>query len=133
MKTETERARAMRKALTPPDARMWAALKTLGSQGYHFRRQVPFRGYVLDFACHGHRLVIEVDGSSHAERGDHDARRDRILAKEGYRTLRFTNQAVRDDFHHVFEAIMTVLASSIPTRPALRFGVPPHKGEGERS
>jgi very-short-patch-repair endonuclease len=63
-----ERAREMRKALTPPEARLWAGLKRLRAEGFHFRRQAPFRGYFLDFVCHGRRLVIEVDGRSHAAR-----------------------------------------------------------------
>ncbi|RYF25757.1 MAG: DUF559 domain-containing protein [Comamonadaceae bacterium] len=59
-----QRAREMRKALTPPEARLWACLKRLRAEGFHFRRQAPFRGYFLDFVCHGRRLVIEVDGQS---------------------------------------------------------------------
>ena len=33
----------------------------------HFRRQVPIGRYVADFACLATRLVIEIDGSQHAE------------------------------------------------------------------
>ena len=49
MFSETDRARAMRKAMTPPEARMWANLKRLRGEGFHFRRQAPFKGYYLDF------------------------------------------------------------------------------------
>lgn len=120
----------MRKALTPPEARMWLLLKSLRSSDRHFRRQVPFRGYFLDFACHKSRLVIEVDGLSHLDRGAHDARRDGVLAREGYRTLRFTNQAIRDEFHLVEDAIVAALAAASPTLRASP-AVPPHEGEGE--
>lgn len=128
--SETAKARAMRKALTPPEARMWLLLKSLRSQGCHFRRQVPFRGYFLDFACHTNRLVIEVDGGSHQERREHDSRRDSVLSREGYRTLRFANQAIRDEFHFVEDAIMAALADTHPTLRASP-AVPPHEGEGE--
>ena len=121
----------MRKALTPPEARMWVFLKLLRSQGHHFRRQVPFRGYFLDFVCHAQRLVIEVDGRSHQERGEHDAVRDAVLAKEGYRTMRFTNMAIRDEFHFVQAAVETALSTTNPTLSSLRADIPPHKGEGE--
>ena len=158
--SDTDKARAMRKALTPPEARMWLFLKALRSTGCHFRRQVPFRGYFLDFACHTNRLVIEVDGSSHQDRGDHDARRDAVLAREGYRTLRFTNHAIRDEFHFVQDAITAALKTSpspswggTAKRSEARVGpceaegdgvggyephpdrfavFPPHKGEGEK-
>lgn len=131
MDKTVERARAMRKTLTPPEARLWVALKTLRGQGFQFRRQVPFRGYILDFACHSRRLVVEVDGGSHDFTAAHDLTRDAVLAREGYRTLRFTNAAVRDDLNDVMEGILAVLRSTYPTRASLRGAVPPHEGEGE--
>ncbi|WP_296176018.1 DUF559 domain-containing protein [uncultured Brevundimonas sp.] len=57
------KARAMRKALTPPEARLWVQLKLLRTRGFHFRRQTPLRGYILDFVCFDRRLVVEVDAS----------------------------------------------------------------------
>jgi len=129
MKEETVRARAMRKALTPPEARMWSFLKTLRAEGYHFRRQAPFRGYFLDFVCHDRRLVIEVDGMSHEHRFEHDRTRDAVLAREGYRTVRFYNADIRDGFDGVAQTIRNALAVTDPTR-SLR-DHPPHEGEGE--
>lgn len=87
-----DRARQVRKALTPAEASLWVRLRELTAQGWRFRRQAPFRGYVLDFVRHSHRLVVEVDGSQHAEaaaQAAHDAVRDRVLAREGYLTLRY--------------------------------------------
>ena len=132
MSAPTDAARAMRKALSPPEARMWSFLKRLRAEGVHFRRQVPFRGYFLDFACHAQKLVIEVDGSSHQHRADHDRARDAVLAREGYRTMRFYNTDIRDSFDGVMAAIRAALASETPTRAPLRSAVPPHKGEGEK-
>ena len=43
------KAREMRKAMTPAEARPWVALRSLRSEGLHFRKQAPFRGYYLDF------------------------------------------------------------------------------------
>ncbi len=94
----------MRKALTPPEARLWVCLKRLRAHGYHFRRQAPFRGYFLDFVCNSRRLVIEVDGVSHACRLDHDTVRDAVLAREGFRTIRFSNASVRDHLDEVMNA-----------------------------
>jgi very-short-patch-repair endonuclease len=83
------RARALRRDASPPERRLWGWLRTLRQDGYHFRRQAPFRGYVLDFVCYSECLVIEVDGAHHgagAQRS-HDAMRDAVLAREGFRTL----------------------------------------------
>jgi very-short-patch-repair endonuclease len=126
-----KRARAMRKALTPPEARLWVALKALRNDGFHFRRQAPFRGYILDFVCHSRRLVVEVDGASHDMTAQHDMTRDAVLAREGYRTIRVSNSAVRDELSDVVEGIVRALHLRSPTRASLRAAVPPHEGEGE--
>ena len=46
---------------------------------------------MLDFVCYGRRLVIEIDGAQHGTDPErtHDAIRDSVLAREGFRTLRF--------------------------------------------
>jgi very-short-patch-repair endonuclease len=49
---------------------------------------VPLGRFVVDFAAVGARLVVEVDGGYHARQGAADARRDRALARLGYRVLR---------------------------------------------
>jgi very-short-patch-repair endonuclease len=58
-------ARALRKRMTPQEAKLWVALRTLRPAGFHFRRQVPIGPYVVDFACLKHRLIVEVDGGQH--------------------------------------------------------------------
>ena len=95
----------MRKALTPPEARLWLALRPLRAQGYHFRRQHPFHGYFLDFVCLSRGLVIEVDGASHEHRADWDRRRDAALLAHGLRTLRIPAVDVRDHLTEVMEMI----------------------------
>ena len=123
------RARQFRKALTPQETRLWSRLKLLRAEGFHIRRQTPFRGYYLDFVCFERRLVIEVDGSQHAE-SEHDALRDAVLAREDFHTLRIWNTDVIDNIEGVMETILDALAKRPPTRP-LR-GHPPHQGEGKR-
>lgn len=122
----------MRKTMTPPEARMWANLKRLRSEGFHFRRQAPFKGYYLDFVCFKHRLVIEVDGQMHQqdEQIRHDRIRDAVLAKERFDTLRFDNAAIRDNIGDVMDFVVARL-KNFPSLASLRAAVPPHEGEGE--
>jgi very-short-patch-repair endonuclease len=122
----------MRKALTPPEARLWLGLKALSNEGYHFRRQTPVRGYFLDFVCFKHRLIIEVDGASHEteEQARKDRVRDAIFAREGFRTLRFDNAMIRDNLGDVVAFVRRTLVNG-PTLAPLRSAVPPHEGEGE--
>jgi len=130
----TKRARELRKAMTPQERRLWAQLRTLRPEGYHFRRQTPLLGFFLDFVCFRRRLVIEVDGGQHADdrQADHDVMRDKILAKHGFRTLQVWNSDIDRNLDGVMIAVMDALAASeSPTLPALR-AVPPHEGEGEK-
>ena len=55
------KARQLRQSMTPQEVHLWSQLKFLNAQGYHFRRQAPVDGCILDFAEFTHRLIIEVD------------------------------------------------------------------------
>jgi len=119
-----ERARTLRRDATPPERLLWGFLRTLREEGHHFRRQAPFRGYVLDFVCYARRLVVEVDGDQHgrAAQATHDAVRDAVLAGEGFRTLRFAAVDVLRNLEGVTIVIRANLSAPHPD--------PPHKGEG---
>jgi very-short-patch-repair endonuclease len=105
------RARELRNAMTEPEVILWSRLKRLRAAGFHFRRQVPFRGYYLDFTCFERRVVIEVDGGHHGEdeQAAHDAVRDAVLEREGFRVLRFWNSEVRQNLDGVMYSIMAAL------------------------
>jgi very-short-patch-repair endonuclease len=86
-------ARSLRKSLTPAERELWWALRRLPVEGSHFRKQAPFGPYVVDFICHGARLVIEVDGGAHLtlDRAARDLEREQWIASRGYRVIRFKN------------------------------------------
>jgi very-short-patch-repair endonuclease len=78
---------------SPPEALLWGALVNR-RLGVSFRRQVPLAGYICDFVCASRKLVVEVDGAHHARRAAADARKDRALARLGYRVLRIEASVV---------------------------------------
>ncbi len=128
------KARALRKNMTPAEARLWLSLRALRPHGLHFRRQHPCRGYILDFVCVDRLVIVEVDGASHQneDRARKDRVRDAVLSREGFLTLRYPNEAVRDDLGAVVEKVrMTCLAR--PTRLARCANHPPPEGEGDFS
>jgi very-short-patch-repair endonuclease len=86
-----KRAKALRRNLTQPEHLLWSLLRR-NQQGLHFRRQHALGPYILDFYCASARLCVEVDGPVHAERADHDARRDAWLAAQGIRVLRVSTE-----------------------------------------
>ena len=96
------RARELRRKMTPPERRLWNVLKTR-PDGFKFRRQHDLDPYVLDFFCYEAGLAIEVDGFSH-ELGNNpqrDQRRDAWCAEKGIRTLRVAAIDVRDNLEGV--------------------------------
>jgi leucyl-tRNA synthetase len=76
----------MRAAPTPAEAALWQALRRR-QLGVRFSRQRPIFGYIADFYCFSKSLVVEVDGTIHDSR-------DEALYRQGFRTLRFSNDQV---------------------------------------
>ena len=105
------RAKALRRAQTVPEQRLWKQLKQLKSFGFHFRRQAPIGVYVADFVCLSAKFIVEVDGHLHgsAEAQAHDARRDEYLRREGFRVLRVGNGEVVRNIEGVVETVMREL------------------------
>ncbi|MFA4940327.1 endonuclease domain-containing protein [Brevundimonas sp.] len=106
------RARILRRALTPPEARLWIHLRRRSLDGLKFRRQHPVGVYVLDFYCAEAMLAVEVDGESHADRFEYDAQRTRWLESQGIYVIRFSAESVRVNLG----AVLDVIASTARDR-----------------
>ena len=83
---------------------MWLALRELPTE-HRFRRQHPIGSYVVDFACLGRKLAIELDGGQHAQQEKEYAARTREIARRGYRVIRFWNNDVMHNLAGVLEVI----------------------------
>ena len=115
-------ARENRRNPTPAELQMWGQLlRNRQFGGYKFVRQKPVGGYVVDFYCAELRLVIEIDGDSHAEQVAYDARRTRQLEALGLMVLRYSNRDVLQALDGVYSDLSTKLASRAPS---------PEKGRG---
>ena len=115
-----ERAKQLRAALTEPERRLWFRLRA-NRLDVKFQRQVVIAPYIADFAARSHRLIVEVDGDTHAGRAAYDATRTASLEKRGYRVLRFTNTDVMTNLDAVLGAILEALGLDPhdPLSPAL--------------
>ena len=115
------RARRLRRDMTEAERAMWRILR--GNFGdWHFRRQVPIRHFIADFASHPAKLIIEVGGGHHAT--EVDAPRSAILEEEGYRVIRFWNNEVLANPDGVWTAIDAALHGRHPHSTL------PHQGGG---
>ena len=103
-KLARNRARAMRRAPTDAERKLWHALRDRRMQALKFRRQAPIGPFVVDFLCIEHRLVVEADGAQHAE-DLKDASRDAWLKAKGYKFLRFWNHDILTNEESVLATI----------------------------
>ncbi len=112
-------ARRLRLNATNAETTLWRHLKKLGTEGTHFRRQVPLGPYVADFACMTARVVIEVDGSQHGDElnKSRDEVRTRWLESEGYRVIRFWNNDIVQNAEGVLDVIYAALYGSRDIEP----------------
>ena len=111
--TLLKRARAMRRAMTDAERRLWAMLRNRQLGGWKFRRQVPMGRYIADFVCVEARLIVECDGGQHAG-STYDAERDAWLEQEGFRVIRFWN----GDVLREPEGVADKLLAALPHPPA---------------
>jgi len=118
-----ERARALRRRMTPPEVRLWQAVRRR-RLGVHFRRQHPIGPWILDFYCHACRLAVEIDGARHddPERLARDRRRGVWLEKRGISTFRIPARSVLTNLDGVLEGLAARLAQGPLHR---RTGGPP--------
>jgi very-short-patch-repair endonuclease len=120
------RARKLRKTPTDTEHKLWQRLRQPPFDAIHFRRQATIGPYFADFACHAQRLVIEVDGSQHAE-SKSDTSRTAYLNAQGYRVLRFWNNDVLENIEGVLDAIIDATRITPPTPVP---SPPQQRGEG---
>ena len=110
--TMLQRARAMRHESSPLEARLWARLRNKQLNGVKFTHQVVIGPYIADFVARSRKLVIELDGDSHGNQAEYDARRTAFLEELGYRVIRFSNSDVAGSLDGVLETIALELDSA---------------------
>ena len=110
-------ARKLRANSTSVEHILWRALRERLPL-YKFRRQHPIGHRIADFACPEKKLVIELDGSQHADETAADEKRTADLAAHGYRVVRFWNNDVTQDLASVLDTIYRELEAA-PPHPTL--------------
>jgi very-short-patch-repair endonuclease len=107
------RARALRASQTSAEAKLWQALRNRRLARWKFRRQHSIDRYVVDFVTLDGKLIVEVDGVTHAEPWERarDAARTEVLEACGFLVVRISNIDVYDNIEGVLEMIEGTLRS----------------------
>jgi very-short-patch-repair endonuclease len=109
------RARELRGEMTPAERKVWQRIRNGQLEGMHFRRQYAVGRFIVDFLCAKSRLVIEIDGDTHAGQVEYDEERTRWLEEQKhYCVIRFANDEVMRNVEGVVEAIREALKGQKP-------------------
>jgi very-short-patch-repair endonuclease len=99
------RARRLRREATAAEKKLWRRLRNEQIPGFKFRRQQPIGRFIVDFFCPDAKMIVEIDGDTHAGQEAYDASRTGWLTKQGYRVIRFVNA---DVLHHLDTVLETI-------------------------
>lgn len=103
-----DRARALRRAASPVERRLLHGLRETFPH-LKWRHQAPVGPFYADILCFSERLVIEIDGDSHAHTEGYDASRTARIEREGFRLVRFTNREVMSNLEGTLVAVAMYL------------------------
>lgn len=115
--------RRLRSNSTRAEELLWAKLRHKQFFTVKFRRQHGIGPYIVDFFCPEKRLVVEVDGDTHATEAQQtkDHTREEYLRSLGLQVVRYTNDEVLNNLDGVLEdLIRRVLKESTSYNPSLQ-------------
>ena len=121
-------ARALRASMTDSERKLWSRLRS-EQLGVKFRRQHPLGNYIADFACLDPRLIIELDGSQHADQVAYDVKRDAFFRAHGFAVIRFATDEPLKNIDGVLTVIVEQLegVAGAPSAPSPTL---PRRGRG---
>ena len=116
-----QKAKLLRKSMTPAEKQLWSLLQNRKLLGFKFRRQHPISNYIADFYCHELKLIIELDGGIHNEIGqaEYDEGRTYVLQEFGIRVLRINNDELWKNEDYVLDRIESEIRNlTTPPQPS---------------
>lgn len=98
-----ERAKELRKAGNLAEVLFWQQVRNRQFKGLDFDRQKIIGNYIVDFYNANYQLVVEIDGSSHNDKQDYDASRQKYLEDLGLKVVRYTDIEVKRNIVSVMQ------------------------------
>jgi very-short-patch-repair endonuclease len=123
-----QHARQLRRAAPEPERRLLRALRE-AFPTLKWRHQAPVGPYRADILCFSERLVIEVDGDTHAATPEADAIRTRFIQRQGFSVIRFANPDVMTNL----DGVLAQISFSLREKEGARTAKPCGKDEGDHA
>ncbi len=89
----------------------WRQVRAGNFHSLDFDRQRIIGNYIVDFYIKALSLVIEIDGSSHNDKDEYDARRDSYLMSLGLKIYRIAEPGVMHDLENVMVQLEKYIVS----------------------
>ncbi len=117
-----QHAKKHRKNCTRSEGLLWSILRGRQLCGLKFRREHLIDPWIVDFACVGKSLVVEIDGGYHDATIEVDLRRQRDLESRGWKVVRFTDEEVEQDAEAVARGIAVAIEMDYSFEPRSKTG-----------
>ena len=107
LKDNLEKAKELRKNMTPQERKLWKILRNHQFYNFEIRRQYPIDKYIVDFIWRKKKIIIEIDGGQHNEKEtiEYDKKRSFDLNKLGYKVVRFWNNDIDKNIEGVYKIL----------------------------
>ena len=108
-------AKRLRSDMTEAEWALWYHLRAKRFCGIKFYRQKIVGHYIADFLSLNPKLIIELDGSQHAEQIEYDRIRTAYLEEQTFTVIRFWNDEVLRDINMVLDVIFDAIHNDFPS------------------
>lgn len=108
-------AKCLRSDMTEAEWALWYHLRAKRFCGIKFYRQKIVGNYIADFLSLNPKLIIELDGSQHAEQIEYDRTRTAYLEEQAFTVIRFWNNEVLRDINMVLDVIFDAIHNDFPS------------------
>ncbi|MBI4352386.1 MAG: endonuclease domain-containing protein [Candidatus Omnitrophica bacterium] len=100
-------AKKNRQNPTLAEKKIWQILSRKQFEEVKFTRQKPLESFITDFYCSELKLVIEIDGDSHASQPGYDQLRSDVLReKHKIKVVRYSNHDILRNSEGVYEDLV---------------------------
>ena len=118
-KALVNRAKALRRAGVLSEVLFWLQVRNNTFWSIDFDRQRVIGSFIVDFYVKSLGLVVEIDGSSHEDKGESDRERQNFFEDLGLKVYRITDSRVKHNLYTVMaelEEYVIAEFGNLPTK-----------------